>query len=234
MHIRSIALIAVGVIAGSAFSSLVVFAWTGPTQAAPAGNVPTPINVGTTNQVKNAGLSLNSLVVFGNTLISGLGTGVGSYLNFDYTSAGTSGSGSSGYGIRDNAGTLEFKSLGGSWQNLNSIIMSFFVAGSNNAIGQVKFSDGTVQTTAAPTSVGTLVFSNVTCIVPLASSCTATCPAGYSVTGGGFVVSLGRSGTIYTSNVSGNGWFCSIPANSGTCTAICAKIQQKGREIIQM
>ena len=44
-------------------------AWTGPTATAPNGNVPAPINVGTTDQVKNAGLSLNSLLVSGNAAI---------------------------------------------------------------------------------------------------------------------------------------------------------------------
>ena len=41
-------------------------AWTGPTQAPPLGNTPTPVHIGTTNQVKDGGLSLNSLAVFGN------------------------------------------------------------------------------------------------------------------------------------------------------------------------
>ncbi len=46
-------------------------AWTGPTQAPPNGNVSAPVNVGTTNQVKNASLSVNGLAVFGNSLLSG-------------------------------------------------------------------------------------------------------------------------------------------------------------------
>jgi len=44
----------------------IVLAWTGPTQTAPNGNVAAPINVGTTDQVKNAGLGINSLAVYGN------------------------------------------------------------------------------------------------------------------------------------------------------------------------
>ena len=51
-------------------------AWTGPTATAPAGNVSAPINVGTTNQVKNAGLSVNALTVFGSQYIqTALGIG---------------------------------------------------------------------------------------------------------------------------------------------------------------
>lgn len=54
-----------------------VLAWTGPTQTAPAGNVSAPINVGSTDQVKNAGLSVNALTVFGNGVLTG-SLGVGS------------------------------------------------------------------------------------------------------------------------------------------------------------
>src|SRR3989338_11225751 len=41
-------------------------AWTGPTQAPPGGNTPTPVHIGTTNQVKDGGLGLNAISVFGN------------------------------------------------------------------------------------------------------------------------------------------------------------------------
>jgi hypothetical protein len=44
-------------------------AWTGPTATAPNGNVAAPINVGTVDQVKNAGLSLNALTVFGSQYV---------------------------------------------------------------------------------------------------------------------------------------------------------------------
>ena len=47
----------------------VLFAWTGPTATPPNGNVAAPINVGTTDQVKNAGLSVNALGVFGSEYI---------------------------------------------------------------------------------------------------------------------------------------------------------------------
>lgn len=40
-------------------------AWTGPSASAPSSNASAPVNVGTTDQVKNAGLSLNALAVFG-------------------------------------------------------------------------------------------------------------------------------------------------------------------------
>lgn len=73
---RSLPLIITFVI-GVTFSSVIAFAWTGPTQTAPNGNVAAPINVGTTDQTKNAGLGINSLAVYGNGYIQNkLGVGV--------------------------------------------------------------------------------------------------------------------------------------------------------------
>ena len=187
MFMRNVGIAVLGILLGSLFSSLVTFAWTGPTGAPPSSNVPVPLNVGTTNQVKNAGLSLNSLVIFGNTLLSGLGTGVGSYLNFDYTAGGTSGSGSTGYGIRDNAGTLEFKNLGGSWQSFASIIAAYFASGATNIVGQIKFSDGTTQTTAASASKS---FGSL-----------QTCSVGTTYTAASDLVAMGVCGT------GGSAWF---------------------------
>ncbi len=88
-----------------------VMAWTGPASAPPNGNVSAPINVGTTDQVKNAGLGLNSLAVFGNAILSG----ASHYLNFGTTV------GSSGYGIRDNNGVMEYKDSTGTWIAFNTI-----------------------------------------------------------------------------------------------------------------
>ena len=64
-------------IIGAVFSSIVAFAWTGPTGTAPANNVSTPLNVGNIDQTKNAGLGINSLAVFGNAIINT----VSGYLN---------------------------------------------------------------------------------------------------------------------------------------------------------
>ncbi len=144
----------------------IVFAWTGPLQTAPNGNVSAPINVGITDQVKNAGLSVNSLAVFGNSILSG----VSRYLNFGATA------GSGGYGIRDNAGVMEFKHSGGSWASLvtntvqgplttGTVISTSTTATSTFAkditvTGWVKatlgfiFPDGTTQATAgAPSTI---------------------------------------------------------------------------------
>lgn len=55
------------------------------------------------------------------------------YMNFGTTA------GSSGYGIRDNAGTIEFKNSGGSWTNIGS--GSGGVGGSNT---QIQYNNGGV------------------------------------------------------------------------------------------
>lgn len=57
-------LLFVGLLAATALQ-----AWTGPTATAPGNNVDAPINVGTTDQVKNGGISMNSLAVFGSSYI---------------------------------------------------------------------------------------------------------------------------------------------------------------------
>ncbi|MCR4325818.1 MAG: shufflon system plasmid conjugative transfer pilus tip adhesin PilV [Patescibacteria group bacterium] len=85
-------------------------AWTGPTASPPNGNVDAPINVGSTDQVKDASLGLNGLAVFGNAILSGLSR----YLNFGSIA------GSSGYGFRDSGGTIQFKNSGGTWEPLGS------------------------------------------------------------------------------------------------------------------
>src|ERR1700722_5674236 len=103
---------------GSLFAFAFASAWTGPTAAAPGNNAAAPINVGSANQVKNANLGLNGLVVFGNTELYGSGSGGNAYPNFGTTP------GPPRYGIFDNGGTLNFKNSGGSWQSLQSIVSS--------------------------------------------------------------------------------------------------------------
>lgn len=54
-----------------------LFAWTAPAGSAPGSNSLPPINVGTSNQVKNGGLSVNALAVFGTVFVQnalGIGT----------------------------------------------------------------------------------------------------------------------------------------------------------------
>jgi hypothetical protein len=190
------ALVLLGILIGAiVFSTLsVLVAWSGPTSAAPTGNVAPPINVGAVDQVKNGGLALNALAVFGNAFLSGTSR----YLNF-----GTA-SGESGYGIRDNSGTIEFKNSGGSWS-------SFLPSA---GITSMTFADGTTQTTAATGGVAeqttascairTSVMSGISRI---AYACTTvSCPAGYV-----------RSGcSVGGTNVGGPRF--AAPSGTGACS----------------
>jgi hypothetical protein len=119
------------VIVSVTLSAVVAAAWTGPTSAPPNGNVDAPLNVGSVTQFKNGNLGL-----WGNLLLA---TNGGSYLNFGATPGPT------GYGIRDYNGTLEFKSTGGIWTNLTTTVTNVLGIG---AVTQIKFADGTTQTTA--------------------------------------------------------------------------------------
>jgi hypothetical protein len=93
---------------GAAFFSFAALAWSGPTAAPPGGNVAPPINVGTTDQVKDGGVAVNVLAVFGNTVLAGSSR----YLLFN--SAATS----TGYGFRDNAGVMQFRNADGAWADI--------------------------------------------------------------------------------------------------------------------
>jgi hypothetical protein len=65
------------VMLGLSIGASYVFAWTAPTQPPPNGNVPAPINVGSAAQVKDGGLGVNAISVFGNGYVQGnLGVGV--------------------------------------------------------------------------------------------------------------------------------------------------------------
>ena len=214
---------ALGIPLVALLSFTLVAAWTDPTEAPPNGNVAAPINVGSTAQVKNGGLGVNTLTVFGNSLFGG-STGSNAYLNF-----GAAG-GTDGYGIRDNDGTLEFKNSGGSWASLQSTIFNLVggagswgasgndiyntnsgkvgigtaspgqklsVAGMvESTSGGVKFPDGTVQTTAMTHSFGGMYSTQV-----------------LATTGCGGAGSMGVAGNPFT------GWY-SCPAGYSTSLAM--------------
>ena len=135
---RTVSVIA-AFIAGTTFASFLAIAWTEPTADAPGDNVAAPVNTGPLEQLKSGVLGVDGLAVFGNTVLAG----PDSYMNFGATS------GTTGYGIRDNAGTLEFKNSGGVWASLTTAIQTVLAIG---AVEEIKFADGTTQTTAATTS----------------------------------------------------------------------------------
>jgi hypothetical protein len=68
-----------------------VYAWTGPTQVAPDGNTAAPLNVGTSPQVKNGGLFLNTLLVSGQVRVADGTQGAGTRVFASTDGIGTGG-----------------------------------------------------------------------------------------------------------------------------------------------
>lgn len=159
---RSFATFTSGILIGAAFFSIVAFAWTGPTGAPPNSNVSAPINIGTTDQVKNAGLALNSLAVFGDAILSG----TSHYLNFGSLV------GTTGYGIRDNAGVMEVKDSAGAWA-------SFATGSSTQSFTTTVFTSTVAggSATSHTCPVGQYVVSATQILVP---SGTASCQTAIS------------------------------------------------------
>src|SRR3990167_3502990 len=89
-------------------------AWTGPIQAPPGGNTPTPVHIGTTNQVKDGGLGLNALSVFGNGYFQdnvGIGT-VSPQAKLDVAGGGKGCSDSGGCGSKK-GGAIRYNNADG-------------------------------------------------------------------------------------------------------------------------
>lgn len=78
-------------------SPLATLAWTGPTAAPPGNNVAGPVNIGVEQQFKPGIIGANILNIYGSN----------QYLNFGNTT------GSSGFGIRNNGGLIEYKQNAG-------------------------------------------------------------------------------------------------------------------------
>jgi hypothetical protein len=102
----------------------IALSWTGPSEAPTGGNVAAPVNVGPTAQTKSGVLGVDGLAVFGNTLLSGTSR----YLNFG--TIPTPSDPSTGYGLRDSDGTLQYKNNGGNWLPLGAAL-GWVVSGTN-------------------------------------------------------------------------------------------------------
>jgi hypothetical protein len=77
-------------------------AWTGPTAAPPGNNVSAPINIGTNEQFKPGVIGANIVNIYG----------AAQYLNFGNMT------GTAGFGLRNDAGIIQFKHAGGVWSAL--------------------------------------------------------------------------------------------------------------------
>jgi hypothetical protein len=72
-------------------------------------------------------------------------------------------SGSSGYGIRDKAGTLEFKNDGGSWDSLQNIVYDLKGGGGESSDGRIGsfISETTVTNTGGNKTQNIAIPSNL-------------------------------------------------------------------------
>ena len=159
-------------------------AWSDPIDTPPNANVAAPINVGSTPQVKNGGLGVNTLSVFGNSLFGG-STGSNAYLNFGDTS------GTNGYGIRDNNGLIEFKNSSSTWQSLQSVVYN--LVGSTVARSWVNVSSSRFIGVTYTNSTGHDIEVSAT------TWGTNRCVSGFYINGGPIYV-----GYNYTNNSTGN------------------------------
>jgi hypothetical protein len=141
-------------------------AWAPPSGNPPNSNTSAPLNVSSTDQVKNGGLSVNALSVFGNQYVQG-NLGIGEVSTFGTLDVGKVDSVNEGAEIR-------LRSASGSYKDwiidLYQGEMRFMTANHNAYTGittvaswdsatnrpqffnGVRFGDGTVQTTAASAS----------------------------------------------------------------------------------
>lgn len=92
----------------------------------------------------------------------------GGYYNFDTSAIGTS-----GYGFRDNGGTVQFKNSGGNWTNIPSTSSS----GANTFKVSFAFNSGSPLTIAALQSGDVVMITNVTITTPF-SDASATLSVG--------------------------------------------------------
>lgn len=217
MHARSVTIgILIGAILFTGFS--VVIAWTGPTVAPPNGNVAAPLNVGTTAQVKSAGLSVDALAVFGNTILNGASR----YLNFGTIV------GSTGYGLRDNAGTMQFKNSSGAWTNIPAaagVLTEDDPQVGTLTNGRWCTTDGAiVNCTSTAPSVPSPASTYTSCIIgsSIGSGCTTpACPSGYLRSG--CSQGSGSGGAGFAAPSGSAACTCNFTSNGGRCYAYCVR-----------
>lgn len=179
--------------------SVAAAAWTTPATLPPGGfSGGAPVNGGGTAQVKSGSLGVNGLAVFGNTLLQG-----NSYLNFGTTA------GSSGYGIRDNAGVLQFRNIDGQWLSLASTTESFIGLSQwqAGAAGAIYYNGGNVGINTA-TPIATLDI-NATIRLSAQSAAPAACDASRKG-----AIAMAVSGRLCVCN--GSAWVAE--STGGTCS----------------
>lgn len=199
-------------------------AWEGPTAAPPGNNALAPIHVGPAQQFKPGIIGANIINIYGSA----------QYLNFGNST------GASGFGIRNNAGILEYKNSGGTWASIASGTNPWTATGSD-----IHFTGGNVGLGLAdPTYAldvsgsarisGTLLIGKVSqstagTVGTYASSAASSCPAGTVIVSGGCHET--NAGCWLYRNYPGSttAWQCNSYSTAGAgcqvyAYSICARI----------
>jgi len=69
-----------------------------------------------------------------------------------------------------------------------------------------------------------LTCTTVSCVIPANGGCSAGCPDGYTLTGGGFHVLSAPVGYLNISRPDPGSWHCFSYTTGGTCYARCCKV----------
>lgn len=117
--------------------------------------------------MKNGNVGVNGLGVYGNTLLDWAVNGGGTITYLNFSNSGSPLTQSSGYGIRDNNGTIEFKNSGGSWASVQSIVNNLCggtcgsgVGGSGTSGYVPRFTNSTTLGNSSLTSDGKSTTAN--------------------------------------------------------------------------
>jgi len=177
-------------------------AWVGPTQAPPGGNTSTPIHVGSTNQVKDGGLSVNALSVFGGGWFQG-GLDVGGKIKVGNDA------------VAPDAGTIRWTGtdfegyMGGDWVSLTGagLVCTSFTY---SAWGECQSNNTQTRTVLTSSPSGCVGGNPIT-----TQSCTYVLPMSTQCANAGGSWEAGQSVCYFSDSSCASGW---SPKNSYSST----------------
>ncbi len=187
-------------------------AWVGPTQAPPDGNTSTPIHVGSTNQVKEGGLSVEALSVFGSGYFQGnVGIGVVTPTETLDISGGVK----VGNTTNTNAGTIRWTGadfqgyMGGDWVSLTGagLVCTSFTY---SAWGECQSNNTQTRTVLTSSPSGCVGGNPIT-----TQSCTYVLPMSTQCANAGGSWEAGQSVCYFSDSSCASGW---SPKNSYSST----------------
>ena len=196
-------------------------AWSGPQLGTvpPNNNASAPLNLGTVGQIKDGDIGANSIMAFGNMLLNDENNDTAlkstiTYLNFSDLTVPVKGV--NGYGIRDNAGSLEFKNSGGSWATLQSSFATW-ITNSSPTFNTVTATQYCITAGSCISSWPSAGFtgSGSTNYVPLFTGATSLGNSIISQSAGQIAVAgTNASASLYVTSTNASGWAIEGVGNS--------------------